>query len=165
MNLPRRTFLHLAAGSAALPDLARRALAQTYPSHPVHWIVAAAPSGGNDIFARLIGQWLSERLGQPFVVENRPGASNNIGTEAVVRAPPDGYTLLLTSSNNASNAALYRHLSFDFLRDITPVAGIARTTLVMVLNPSVPARQFPNLCPTLKPTPARSTWALPELAA
>ena len=144
MNLRRRTFLHLTAGSAALPVVVRRALAQTYPSRPVHWIVAAAPSGGNDIFARLIGQWLSERLGQPFVVENRPGASNNIGTETVVRAPPDGYTLLLTSSNNASNAALYRHLSFDFIRDITPVAGIARTTLVMVLNPSIPAKTIPE---------------------
>lgn len=155
MNLPRRTFLHLAAGSAALPDLARRALAQTYPSHPVHWIVAAAPSGGNDIFARLIGRWLSERLGQPFVVENRPGASNNIGTEAVVRAPPDGYTLLLTSSNNASNAALYRHLSFDFLRDITPVAGIARTTLVMVLNPSVPAKTIPEFVSYAKANPGK----------
>src|SRR5580704_520954 len=98
MKLQRRKFIHLAAGSAALPIVARRALAHTYPSRPVHWIVAAAPSGGNDMFARLMGQWLSERLGQPFVVENRPGAGNNIGTEAVVRAPPDGYTLLLTSS-------------------------------------------------------------------
>jgi tripartite-type tricarboxylate transporter receptor subunit TctC len=155
MNLPRRTFLRLTAGSAALPVVARRALAQTYPSRPVHWIVAASPSGGNDIFARLIGQWLSERLGQPFVVENRPGASNNIGTEAVVRAPPDGYMLLLTSSNNASNAALYRHLSFDFIRDITPVAGIARTTLVMVLNPSIPAKTVPEFVSYAKANPGK----------
>jgi len=133
----------------------RVAGAQAYPSRPVHWIVAAAPSGGNDIFARLMGQWLSERLGQPFVVENRPGAGNNIGTEAVVRAPPDGYTLLLISSNNASNAALYRHLSFDFLRDITPVAGIARTTLVMVLNPSVPAKTIPEFVSYAKVNPGK----------
>jgi len=155
VNLPRRQFLHLAAGAAALPMVPRVAGAQAYPSRPVHWIVAAAPSGGNDIFARLMGQWLSERLGQPFVVENRPGAGNNIGTEAVVRAPPDGYTLLLISSNNASNAALYRHLSFDFLRDITPVAGIARTTLVMVLNPSVPAKTIPEFVSYAKVNPGK----------
>ena len=148
----RRDLAKFIAGAAAWPIAAH---AQTYPSRPVHWIVAAAPSGGNDIFARLMGQWLSERLGQPFVVENRPGAGNNIGTEAVVRAPPDGYTLLLTSSNNASNAALYRHLSFDFIRDILPVAGIARTTLVMVLNPSVPAKTLPEFVSYAKANPGK----------
>ena len=155
MKLPRRQFLRLAAGAAALPTVPRVAGAQAYPSRPVHWIVAAAPSGGNDIFARLMGQWLSARLGQPFVVENRPGAGNNIGTEAVVQAPPDGYTLLLTSSNNASNAALYRHLSFDFTRDIAAVAGIARTTLVMVLNPSVPAKTIPEFVSYAKANPGK----------
>jgi len=144
MKFPRRKFLDLLAGAAALTAVPRFASAQAYPTRPVHWIVAVAPGGGNDIFARLMGQWLSERLGQPFIVENRPGGGNNIGTEAVVKAPPDGYTLLLTSSNNASNAALYDHLNFNFIRDIAPVAGIARTTLVMVVNPSVPAKTVPE---------------------
>ena len=133
----------------------RFALAQQYPTRPVHWIVAAAPAGGNDIFARLMGEWLSEKLGQPFIVENRPGGSNNIGTEVVVRAPPDGYTLLLTSSNNASNAALYHNLSFDFMRDIAPVAGIARTTLVMVTNPSVPATTVAEFIAYAKANPGK----------
>ena len=155
VNFPRRRFLHLGAGAVALVADARLASAQTYPTRPVHWIVAAAPAGGNDIFARLMGQWLSERLGQQFVIENRPGGSNNIGTELVVRAPADGYTLLLTSSNNASNAALYHNLSFDFMRDIDSIAGIARTTLVMVMNPSVPARTVSEFVAYAKANPGR----------
>ena len=159
MKLPRRQFLHLTTSAAALSALPRVARAQAYPSRPVHWIVAVAPGGGNDIFARLMGQWLSERLGQPFIVENRPGAGNNIGTEVVVKAPPDGYTLLLASSNNASNAALYDNLSFNFIRDIAPVAGIARTTLVMVVNPSVPAKTLPEFVAYAKANPGKVNMA------
>src|SRR5215831_8838417 len=118
MKLPRRNFLHLAAGAAALPTVSRVTWAQTYPTRPVHWIVGHTPGGGNDIFARLMGQWLQERLGQPFVIENRPGAGSNIATEAVVNAPADGYTLLLAGLPNASNATLYGNLKFDFMRDI-----------------------------------------------
>jgi len=159
MQLARRKFLHLAAGAAALSAAPRFASAQVYPTRPVRWIVAVAPGGGNDIFARLMGQWLSERLGQPFIVENRPGGGNNIGTEAVVKAPPDGYTLLLASSNNASNAALYDNLSFNFIRDIAPVAGIARTTLVMVVNPSVPAKNVPEFVAYAKANPGKVNMA------
>jgi tripartite-type tricarboxylate transporter receptor subunit TctC len=155
MRCSRRDLLHRSAGAAALVAAPRLAAAQAYPTRPVHWIVAAAAGGGNDIFARLLGQRLAERLGQPFVVENRGGAANNIGTEAVAHAPPDGYTLLLASSNNASNAALYDNLSFNFIRDIVPVAGIARTTLVMVVNPSVPARSVPELVAYAKANPGR----------
>src|SRR5436190_22885582 len=124
MKLARRTFLHLAAGIAPLPVIGRFAWAQTYPSRPVHWIVGFTPAGGNDIVARLMGHWLSERLGQPFVLDNRPGAGTNIATEAVVNAPADGYTLLLANLANAINATLYEKLNFNFLRDIAPVAGI-----------------------------------------
>jgi tripartite-type tricarboxylate transporter receptor subunit TctC len=159
MILPRRQFLHLAAGIAALPSLPRVALALDYPTRPVHWIVAVAPGGGNDIFARLMGQWLSERFSQPFIVENRPGAGNNLGTEMVAKASADGYTLLLASSNNASNAALYEHLNFDFVRDIAPVAGIARTTLVMVVNPSVPAKTIPEFVAYTKANPGKANMA------
>jgi tripartite-type tricarboxylate transporter receptor subunit TctC len=159
MKLPRRQFLHLAVGLAALPTLPRIALALDYPTRPVHWIVAVAPGGGNDIFARLMGQWLSEHLSQPFIVENRPGAGNNLGTEMVAKASPDGYTLLLASSNNASNAALYEHLNFDFVRDIAPVAGIARTTLVMVVNPSVPAKTIPEFVAYAKANPGKANMA------
>ena len=123
MKLPRRNFLHLAAGAAALPAVPRLAWAQTYPSRPVRIVVGFAPGGAFDIMARLIGQWLSERLGQPFVIENRPGGGGNIGTEAVVRAPADGYTLLLVGLPNAINATLYQKLNFNLIRDITPVAG------------------------------------------
>jgi tripartite-type tricarboxylate transporter receptor subunit TctC len=123
MKLSRRTFLHLVAGAAALSLAPRLARAQAYPSRPVRWIVPFPPGGGTDIVARLMGQWLSERLGQPFVIENRPGAGTNIGTEAVVRAPPDGYTLLLVASVNTINATLYDRLSFNFIRDIAPVAS------------------------------------------
>jgi tripartite-type tricarboxylate transporter receptor subunit TctC len=140
MKLPRRAFLHLTTGIAALPAVARFAWAETYPSRPVHWIVGFTPAGGNDIVARLMGQWLSERLGQPFVIENRPGAGTNIATEAVVNAPPDGYTLLLANLANAINATLYEKLNFNFIRDIVAVAGISQAPLVMAVHPSAPAR-------------------------
>src|SRR5215831_9743334 len=135
MRLPRRNFLHLLAGAAALPALSRIAWAQAYPTRPVRLIVPIAPGGASDITARLIGQWLSERLGQQFVIENRPGGGNNIGTDAVVRAPADGYTLLLCGITNATNATIYDKLNFNFIRDVAPVAGISRGPLVMVVNP------------------------------
>jgi tripartite-type tricarboxylate transporter receptor subunit TctC len=136
MKLPRRNFLHLAAGCTALLALSRIARAQAYPTRPVRLIVPIAPGGAADITARLIGQWLSERLGQQFVIDNRPGGGGNVGTEAVVRAPADGYTLLLCSVLNASNAAFYGNkLNFDFIRDIAPVAGVLRGPYVMVVNP------------------------------
>jgi len=144
MKLPRREFLRLAAGVAALPALSRVASAQSYPTRPVRWIVGAPPGGATDILARLLGQWLSERLGQPFVVDNRPGAGTNIGTEAVVRSPADGYTLLLVAPTSAINTTLYDKLNFDFIRDIAPVAGIIRAPLVMEVNPSVPAKTVPE---------------------
>src|SRR5262249_24314260 len=140
MKLPRRNFLHLAAAAAALPAVSRIARAQAYPTRPVRLVVAAPPGGGNDIVARLIGQWLSERLGQPFVIENRAGGAGNIATEAGVGAGADGYTLLLVTGTNAINATLYEKLSFNFSRDIAPVASIARVPEVMVVNLSVPAR-------------------------
>jgi tripartite-type tricarboxylate transporter receptor subunit TctC len=125
MKLPRRRFLYLAAGAAALPTVSRFAWAQTYPTRPVRLVVRFAPGGVVDIVGRLIGQSLSERLGQPFVIENRPGAGSNIATEAVVRAPPDGYTLLLIGPPNAINATLYDNLSFNFIRDIAPIASLS----------------------------------------
>jgi tripartite-type tricarboxylate transporter receptor subunit TctC len=140
MKLPRRNFLHLAAGAAALPAYLRIAAAQGFPSQPVRWIVGFAPGGGNDIVARLMGQWLSERTGQSFIIENRPGAGTNIATEAVVNARPDGYTLLLVGVPNAINATLYDKLNFNFISDIAPVAGIIRVANVMVVHPSVPAK-------------------------
>src|SRR6266487_3904107 len=136
MKLPRRRFLHLAASAAALPAVSRFAWAQAYPTRPVHIIVGFAPGGAYDIAARLMSQFLSERLGQPFIVENRPGGGGNIGTEAVVKAPPDGYTLLLVSTAAAINATLYEKLNFNVVRDIAPVAGIMRVPEVMVVNPS-----------------------------
>jgi tripartite-type tricarboxylate transporter receptor subunit TctC len=155
MKLPRRNFLHLAAGAAALPVASRFAFAQAYPSRPVRIIVGFAPGGGVDISARLIGQWLSERLGQQFVVENRPGAATNIATEAVVRAPKDGYTLLLVNSVNAINATLYDRLNFNFIREIAPVAGIMVVPSVMVVNPSVPARTVPAFIAYAKANPGK----------
>jgi tripartite-type tricarboxylate transporter receptor subunit TctC len=145
MKLPhRRQFLHLAAGAAALPAVSYIAWAQEYPTKPVRIIVGFAPGGGADIAARLIGQWLSERLGQSFVIENRPGAGSNIATEAVVRAPSDGYTLLLVSAPAAINATLYEKLSFNFIRDIAPVASISHVPHVMVVHPSFPAKTVPE---------------------
>jgi tripartite-type tricarboxylate transporter receptor subunit TctC len=143
MKLPRRTFLHLAASAAALPAVSRFAWTQAYPTRPVRMVAPFAAGGIADILARLIGQWLSERLGQPFVIENRPGAAGNIGTEAVVKSPPDGYTLLLASTPNTINPTLYDKLNFNFIRDIAPVATISRNTIVMVVHPSMPAKTVP----------------------
>ena len=144
MKLPRRNFLHLAAAAAALPVVPRIAFAQAYPTRPVRVIVPFAPAGTTDIAARLMGQWLSERLGQQFVIDNRPGGGGNIGTQAVVRASADGYTLLMVGAFNAVNATLYDNLNFDLIRDIAPVAGIIRTPLVMVVHPSFPAKTVPE---------------------
>jgi tripartite-type tricarboxylate transporter receptor subunit TctC len=159
MKLPRRTFLHLAAGAAALPEVLRIAWAQTYPSRQVRIVVGYPPGGSNDILARLMGQWLSEKLGQPFVIENRPGAGSNIGTEAVVRAPADGYTLLLVNPANAISATLYEKLNFDFIRDITPVAGIMRAPNVMEVHPSVPAKTVPEFIAYSKANPGKINMA------
>jgi tripartite-type tricarboxylate transporter receptor subunit TctC len=144
MKLSRRNLLHLVAGAAALPVSARTASAQTYPARPVRLMVGFPAGGTTDILARLIGQWLSERFGQQFVIENRPGAGSNIATEAVVRSPADGYTLLLTSAFNLINETLYEKLNFSFIRDIAPVAGIIRSALVMDVNPSVPVQTVPE---------------------
>jgi tripartite-type tricarboxylate transporter receptor subunit TctC len=159
MKLQRRTFLHLAVGAVALPVVSRMGWAQSYPSRPVRVVVAAAAGGPNDILARLIGQWLSERFGQPFVIENRPGGSSNIAAEAVVRAPADGYTLLAVSTVNAINATLYDKLNYNFIRDIAPVAGIMRTPLVMAVNPSFPARTVPEFIKYAKANPGKINMA------
>ena len=160
MKLPhRRQFLHLAAGAAALPAASRFAWAQAYPTRPVRLIVPVAPAGAGDILARLMGQWLSERLGQPFVIENRPGGGNNIGTEAVVRAPADGYTLLLAGTPNTVNVTLYEKLNFNFIRDIAAVAGIIRGSFVMAVNPSVPAKSVPEFIPYAKANPGKINYA------
>jgi tripartite-type tricarboxylate transporter receptor subunit TctC len=159
MKLPRRQFLRLTAGAAALPAASRMASAQAYPSRPVRWIVGFAPGGGNDIVARLMGQWLSERTGQPFIIENRPGGGTNIATEAVVNAAPDGYTLLLAGLPNASNAALFGKLNFNFIRDITPAAGIIHIPNVLVLNPSVPAKAVPEFIAYAKARPGKINMA------
>jgi len=159
MKLPRRGFLRLAACAAALPALSLTARAQAYPSRPVRLIVGYAPAGGTDITARLIGQWLSERLGQQFIIENRPGANSNIATEAVVRASPDGYTLLLSTAANAVNATLYEKLNFNFMADIAPVAGIMRVPNVMVVNPSFPAKTVPEFIAYAKANPGKINLA------
>src|SRR5499426_1511438 len=159
MNPPRRQFLHLVAGAAALPAVSRIAWAQAYPTRPVRIIVGFAPSGATDIMARLIGQWLSERLGQQFIVENRPGAASNIGTEAVVNAPPDGYTLLVATVVNAINATLYDKLSFNLIRDIAPVASIHREPFLVEVNPSVPVKTVPELIAYAKANPANINMA------
>src|SRR5262245_29550437 len=158
MKLPRRKFLHLAAGAAALPAVPRFARAQSYPTRPVRWIVGYLPGGPNDVVARLIGQWLSERLGQQFLIENRTGAGTNIATEAVVHAPADGYTLLLVTASNAINATLYGKLGFNFIRDIAPVAGIIRYPLVMQVNPSFPAKTVPEFISYAKPNPGKVSY-------
>ena len=163
MKLPRRRFLHVAAVAAALPAVSRSAWAQTYPARPVRIIVATGPAGAPDILARLVGQWLSERLGQQFVTENRPGGGNNIGTEAVVRAPPDGYTLLLVDPSASINATLYDKLNFNFIRDIATVAGLVRMPLVMVVHPSVPATTVPALIAYAKANPRRINMASPGI--
>jgi tripartite-type tricarboxylate transporter receptor subunit TctC len=155
VKIPRRKFLHLAAGAAALPVVPRIASAQSFPSRPVHIVVGFPPGGAADTTARLMGQWLSERLGQPFIIENRPGAGGNIATEAVVRSPPDGYTLLLALTNNAGNATLYDKLNFNFIRDIAPVASINRVPHVIDVNPSIPVRTVPEFIAFAKANPGK----------
>jgi tripartite-type tricarboxylate transporter receptor subunit TctC len=159
MKLPRRNFLHLAAGAAALPAVSRVARAQAYPTRPVRIIVAVAAGSAMDILARLMSQWLSERLGQQFVIENRPGGGNNIGTEAAVRAPADGYTLLMVNTVNAINATLYEKLNYNFIRDIAPVASIARAPFVMEVHPSVPAKTVPEFIAYAKANPGKINMA------
>jgi tripartite-type tricarboxylate transporter receptor subunit TctC len=161
MKLCRRRFLHLLAGAAALPAAAlpHTAKAESYPSRPVHIIVGFAPGGGTDIMARLIGSWLSNRLGQQVLIENRPGAGTNIATESVVRAPADGYTLLLACLPNAFNATLYDNLRFNFLRDMTPVAGIARDTFLVAVNLSVPAKALPEFIAYARANPGKINMA------
>jgi tripartite-type tricarboxylate transporter receptor subunit TctC len=159
MKLPRRQFLHLAAGAAALPAVARTAMAQSYPTRPVHLVVPTTAGGGIDLLGRLLGQWLSERLGRQFVIDNRPGAGGNTGVEAVVRAPADGYTLLLVAVTNAINASLYDKLSFNFIRDIAPVASALRASLVMVVNPAFPAKTVPEFITYAKANPGKLNMA------
>jgi tripartite-type tricarboxylate transporter receptor subunit TctC len=159
MKLPRRQFLQLAAGAATLPAISRVARAQTYPTRPVRLIVGFGPGGAPDILARLLGQSLSERLGQPFVVENRPGAGSNVATEDVVNAPADGYTLLLASLGNAVNATLYEKLDYNFIRDIAPVASISREPLCMEVNPSFPAKTVPEFIAYAKANPGKISMA------
>jgi tripartite-type tricarboxylate transporter receptor subunit TctC len=155
----RRRFLRLAAGATVLPVVSRVARAQAYPSRPVRIVVPFPPAGLSDIVTRLIGQWLSERLGTPFVIENRPGAGSNLGTEVVVNAPPDGYTLLNLSSANATNATMYEKLNFDFIRDIAPVASLVRFPYVLEVNPSVPIRTVPELITYAKANPGKLSIA------
>ncbi len=161
MILARRRFLRLAAGAAALPAWPRIASAQVYPTRPVRIVVAFAAGGPNDFLARLFGQWLSDRLGQPFVIENRPGAGGNIGTEAVVKAPADGYTLQVVASGSAINATLYDKLSFNFIRDFTPVAAFIRQPQVMLVTPSFPAATVPEFIAYAKANPGRISMASP----
>jgi tripartite-type tricarboxylate transporter receptor subunit TctC len=159
MKSTRRKFLHFAAGTAVLPALSRIAIAQTYPTRPVTIVVPVSPGGALDILARLMGEWLSERLSHPFVIENRPGAGTNIGIEVVVRAPADGYTLLLIPSSVTTNATLYTKLDFDFIRDIVPIAMISTLPLVMEVNPSVPARTVPQFIAWAKANPGKVSMA------
>ena len=159
MKLPRRQFLHLAAGAAALPAVSHIARAQAYPTRPVRLIAPFPPGGVVDLYARLLGQLLSERLGQPFIIENRVGAGGNVGTEAVVRAPPDGYTLLQVSSANAWNATLYDKLNFNFIRDIAPVASIYLAPAVLVVHPSFPAKSVPELIAYARANPGKINMA------
>ena len=161
MKLPRRNFLHLAAGAAALPVLSRIARAQSYPSRPINLVITFPAGGAPDIIGRLTGQWLSERLGQPFVIENRPGFGGNIATEYVVRASPDGYTILMPVSTNAMNATLYPNLKFNFMRDIAPVAGIATSPFVLLVPPSFPAKTVPELIAYAKTNPGKINMASP----
>jgi tripartite-type tricarboxylate transporter receptor subunit TctC len=159
MNFPRRRFLHLAAGAALLPTAARLACAQTYPTRPVHIVVGFGAGTGLDIYARLIGQWLSERLGQTFVIDNRAGAGTNLATESVVNAQPDGYTLLMASTAAFTNAALYDNLRFNFIRDIAPVASLTRSAFVMIVNPAFPATTVPEFVAYAKANPGKINMA------
>jgi tripartite-type tricarboxylate transporter receptor subunit TctC len=159
MKLPRRSFLHLAAGAAALPAVSRVTWAQAYPSRPVRVVVGFPPGATADTIARLMGQWLADRLGQPFVIENRPGAGTNIAAELVVRAPADGYTLLLLTAANAINTTLYEKLSFNLSRDIVPVAGITREPLIMQVNPSLPVKTVPEFIAYAKANPGKINMA------
>jgi len=159
MKLSRRKFLHLAAGAAALPAVSRIAWAQSYPTRPVRLVAGFPPGGVVDVFARLIGQWLSERLGQQFIIENRAGAGGNLAVEAVLKAPPDGYTLLMVGSNNAWNVTLYDNLSFNFIRDVAPVASIYRGPAVLVVHPSFPAKSVPELIAYAKANPGKVNMA------
>jgi tripartite-type tricarboxylate transporter receptor subunit TctC len=159
MTFQRRQFLHLAAGAAALPAMSRIARAQAYPTRPVRLIVGFAPGGGGDIYARLIGQSLSERLGQSFIIDNRPGAGSNVAVEAVVNAAPDGYTLLIVGSPQAINATLYDKLNFNFIRDIAPVAGISVSANIMEVNPSVPVKTVPEFIAYAKANPGKVNMA------
>jgi tripartite-type tricarboxylate transporter receptor subunit TctC len=165
MKLPRRTFLHLAAAAAALPVASGIVLAQTYPTRPVRLIVPFGPAGATDITARLMGQWLSERLGQQFVIENRSGAGGNVGTEAVVRAAPDGYTLGLFGTPSAINATLYDKLNFNFVRDIAPIAPIVRFPYIMVVNPSFPPKTLPEFIAYAKANPGKINMASPGIGS
>ena len=159
VKLPRRRFLHLAASVAALPAVSRIAKAQAYPTRPVRWIIGFPPGGAPDLLARMMAQGLSERLGQQFIIENRPGAGSNIAAEAVVRASPDGYTLLLIVATNTINATLYDKLSFNFVRDIVPVASIGRTPFILAVNPSVPAKTVLELITYAKANPSKLNMA------
>jgi tripartite-type tricarboxylate transporter receptor subunit TctC len=163
MKLPRRNFLHLAAGAAALPAISRLASAQAYPARPVRIVVGFPAGGTSDIVARVLGQWLTERLGQQFIVENRPGASANLATEAVAKAAADGYTLLLLGGVNAINATLFDKLNFDFLRDIAPVAGVFETPLVVEVNPSVPVHTISEFIAYAKANPGKLNMATPGI--
>jgi tripartite-type tricarboxylate transporter receptor subunit TctC len=159
MKLARRQFLHLAAGAVTLPALSRGAVALDYPTRPVRIVVGFAPGGTTDVVARLVGQYLSERLGQPFIVENRPGAGTNIATEEVLHARPDGYTLLLVTVSNAINASLFKEISFNFLRDAAPVAGIMQVPNVVVVNPAVPVKTLPEFIAYAKANPGKIAMA------
>ena len=159
MTLPRRRFLHLAASAVALPTLSRFAFAQTYPMRPVRWIIGFSPGGTTDIISRLVAQHLTEQLGQPFIIESRPGAGTNIATESVVRAPADGYTLLFVGAPNAINATLYSKLNFNFIRDIAPVAGIVGVPNVMVVHPSLPVTTVPEFIAYAKANPGKINMA------
>ena len=159
MDPTRRHFLRVAVSAAMLPAASRHAWAQGYPSRPVHWVVPFAPGGGTDAVARIMGEWLAGQLGQPFVIENRPGGGANIGTDAVARAPADGYTLLLAATVNTINTSLYKGLTFDFTRDIAPVAGIIRVPNVMVIHPSVPAATVPEFIAYAKSRPGKINFA------
>lgn len=165
MKFRRRQILHLAAGTAALPVTSRFAWSENYPARPVHLIVGFFAAGLTDILSRILAEWLAERFGQQFIVENVAGAGTNIATERVVRASPDGYTLLMATSSNAINATLYEHLNFDFLRDTAPVASVARTPLVMTVNRRFRPRRSLSSSPTRKLVLARSTWQLPAREA